>query len=301
MKLISRASLHGAVSIVNAIATGNGCALGISLSVKAEIECNLGSGMVTLKDHDKNSFIEYVVRNSVPSSFFQKHDFLVKVISEIPSGFGLKSSSAVSNAVSLACYGIPISPDNSEIDFTKVDEPCMIDDFKVLSAAVSASRQAGVTITGAYDDATACYFGGFVITKNFLNFLVKREESDENLYAVILIPQHKSRSENIQNLKILKSLFDELFQIANKGSYWNAMNMNGILIASLLYQDKLPLLMTTIENGAIGTSISGNGPAIVAIVDNERLSNITTIYDEYGKVLISKISNQKAKVERSVG
>lgn len=300
MNIISNAILHGAVSIINAIATGNGCALGISLPVRAEIECKPGSGTVTFNENDKNTFIEYVVKNSVPSQFFQKHDFIVKVLSEIPSGYGLKSSSAVSTAVSLACNGIPISTDNFEIDFTRAFEPVAIDDFKVLNSAVLASRQAGVTITGAYDDATACYFGGFVITENFSNCLLKREDADENLNAVILIPKQKPRSENILNLHILKSLFEELFQIAKKGAYWNAMNLNGILMASMLYQDKIPLLITTIENGATGVSISGNGPSIVAIVKNNQIPNITSIYNEYGKVLISKISNQKARVEINI-
>ncbi len=300
MNIVTSASLHGAVSIINAIATGNGCALGISLPVKAEIECKLGRGIITFNEQDNNTFVEYVVRNSIPTQFFQKHDFNVKVVSEIPSGSGLKSSSAVSTAISLACYGIPISPHTYEIDYNQVNETSKIDDFQVLNSAVLASKQAGVTITGAYDDATACYFGGFVITKNLSNYLVKREESDENLHAVILIPKQKSRSENVQNLKILRPLFEELFHIAKKGEYWNAMNLNGILIASLLYQDKIPLLLTTIENGVIGTSISGNGPAIVAIVKNNEISNIASMYSEHGKVLISRISNQKAEVKRTI-
>ena len=37
MKNKVRATMHGAISIVNAIATGNGSALGISLKVTAEV------------------------------------------------------------------------------------------------------------------------------------------------------------------------------------------------------------------------------------------------------------------------
>lgn len=41
-----RASLHGAISIVNAIATGKGATLGISLKVDTEVEALEGKGIV---------------------------------------------------------------------------------------------------------------------------------------------------------------------------------------------------------------------------------------------------------------
>ena len=40
-----RATVHGAISIVNAIATGKGSALGISLKVEVEIQLNEGKGI----------------------------------------------------------------------------------------------------------------------------------------------------------------------------------------------------------------------------------------------------------------
>ena len=38
-----------------------------------------------------------------------------------------------------------------------------------------------ITITGTYDDSTACYFGGFVITDNYSSKLLKRENGPINL------------------------------------------------------------------------------------------------------------------------
>ena len=43
---VAKAVMHGAVSIVNAIATGNGATLGISLNVESTIEATQGSGIV---------------------------------------------------------------------------------------------------------------------------------------------------------------------------------------------------------------------------------------------------------------
>lgn len=73
---------------------------------------------------------------------------------------GLKSSSAVSNAVALACKSLV----NKEIN----------DDF-VLNSAIDASLYAKTTITGAYDDSTACYYGGFVTTDNYKRKILKEK------------------------------------------------------------------------------------------------------------------------------
>ena len=45
MRVVS-ATINGAISIVNAIATGKGAALGISKKVNVEIEASEGSGII---------------------------------------------------------------------------------------------------------------------------------------------------------------------------------------------------------------------------------------------------------------
>ena len=44
----TKATVHGAISIVNAIATGKGSALGISLETTAEIHLRKGEGRIVL-------------------------------------------------------------------------------------------------------------------------------------------------------------------------------------------------------------------------------------------------------------
>lgn len=95
--------------------------------------------------------IRNIVYNTIPKEILAENSVYISVKSEIPIGFGLKSSSAVSDAVALACSKL-------------VKEE--IEDHAVLDSAVLASLDAGVTTTGAYDDSTACYFGGFVVTNN---------------------------------------------------------------------------------------------------------------------------------------
>ena len=56
--------------------------------------------------------------------------------------------------------------------------------------------------------------------------------------------------------------------VSKKTNYWEAMNINGLATASILNSD--PKIITKlIEKGAIGASVSGNGPAIAAITRKE--------------------------------
>lgn len=279
----TKATVHGAISIVNAIATGKGSALGISLVTTAEIHMRQGEGKIFNNNRNSNLF-KYIIHNSIPKTILQCNDIFLTLTSDIPIGFGLKSSSAVSSAVSLACYGL-------------VEEN--IDDFKVLDTAVNASRKAEITITGAYDDTTACYFGGFVITDNYSNKLLRREKGPLDLLSIILLPNNSARK-NPLKLKILAEFFEQAIQTAENSNYWKAMTLNGLLVSSLMGYDYTPILLS-IENGALSASISGNGPSIAVIIEKKNLLTITNILEKYGKILVCKINNTKASIEKKIG
>jgi len=115
--------VHGAISIVNAVATGFGSAMGISLKVKVEINSKKGSGIIFQKGAG-TGMIKKIIYDILPSKYLNNNQLLITINSEIPSGMGLKSSSAVSNAVALACNSLV----NKEIN----------DNF-VLNSAIDAS------------------------------------------------------------------------------------------------------------------------------------------------------------------
>ncbi len=275
-----RSNIHGAVSIVNAIATGKGCALGISLKVTAEVELSSGSGISFLTGKKDDLLINNIIRNTLPRKTIDNHKISIKVDSDIPIGFGLKSSSAVSNAVALACSRIAGE----------------VDDFAVLDAAVRASLDAKVTITGAYDDATACYFGGFVVTDNYARKLLRQEPAPENLNAVIFLPRNTPRGD-VAKLRGFADLFEDAFGLAQSGDYWKAMKLNGVLACAALSSDYGPA-MAAMEAGALGASVSGNGPSIAAVVQQDKLPQVQSAFSRFaGRVLVSKVNNEKASVE----
>jgi shikimate kinase len=170
-----------------------------------------------------------------------------------------------------------------------------VDDIAVLDAAVRSSLDAKVSITGAYDDATACYFGGFTVTDNYSRRLLKKEPAPENLYAIIFLPRNTPRGD-VTKLSNLSDLFTDAFKLAEAGEYWKAMTLNGVLASSALSSSYKPI-MAAIEHGALGAGISGNGPAVAAVGYEDEVEEVKSALSKFdGRIIVSKINNQKATV-----
>ncbi|KEQ55734.1 Shikimate kinase protein, partial [Marine Group I thaumarchaeote SCGC AAA799-N04] len=91
-------------------------------------------------------------------------------------------------------------------------------------------------------------------------------------------------------------VFDHAWNLARKSNYWEAMIINGLATASILSSN--PETITgLIERGALGASVSGNGPAIAAITKKENEANIKKTFSTLeGNIIVSKVSNKKAEV-----
>lgn len=278
----AKATVHGAISIVNAIATGKGATLGISLKVESTIETAPGKGIVIESDNQSLSsrLINRTIQKVVSKKDLEKTKLRVLLKSEIPTGYGLKSSSAISSSVALAC--------------AKLFKP-KVDDHQVLLAGVDASIETKVSITGAYDDACACYYGGFVVTDNYKRKIIHSDKGPKNLTAVIFVPRSRKRG-NVKKLKTLDVVFAKAWELARNSDYWNAMILNGLATSSILNSDP-KIISDLIEKGAIGASVSGNGPAIAAVTKQENLSKIKKVFSNLeGRTVVSEINNKKADV-----
>ena len=277
----ARAIVHGAVSIVNAIATGMGSALGISLKVTAEAQIQTGHGIKSTAGRNSDRLIKNIVQKTIPKEIIDGNMISISVDSQIPLGYGLKSSSAVSNAVALAC--------------SRMAKEAEIDDYGILDVSTRSSIEAKVSMTGAYDDATACYFGGFTVTDNYSRRLIRKEKAPENLYAIILLPTNSSRGD-IHKLRIFSDLFIDAFELAESGQYWKAMKLNGVLASAALSSSYAPVL-DAIEQGALSASISGNGPSIAAVGYEETIEQIVEALSKFdGRIIVSRVNNEKAVV-----
>ena len=278
----AKATVHGAISLVNAIAIKKGATLGIALKVEVTVEASSGNGII-LKSKNKSlssRLINKTVEKIVSKKDLEQNKITITLDSEIPTGYGLKSSSAISSAIALACAKIFKSK------FT---------DRQILLAGVDASIESKVSITGAFDDACSCYYGGFNVTDNAKKKRIHFEKGPTNLVVVIFIPKNRKRG-NLKNLKPLSSVFKKAWELARKANYWEAMIINGLTTASILNSDP-EIITSLIEKGALGASVSGNGPAVAAITKKENEANIKKVFSALeGNLIISKVSNKKAEV-----
>lgn len=277
-----RAIVHGAISIVNAIATGKGSALGISLKVTAEVELRKGHGLRFITGRNGDWLIKNIIQKTIPKQIIETNMISIRVDSEIPIGYGLKSSSAVSNAIALAC--------------SQIEREENINDYAILEVAARSSLEAKVSLTGAYDDATACYFGGFTVTDNYSRRLIRKERAPENLYAIIILPSNTPRGD-VRKLRNLSDIFIDAFSFAESGQYWKAMKLNGVLASAALSSSYAPV-MAAMEHGALSASISGNGPSIAAVGYEDAIEPIVGALSKYeGEIIVSKVNNEKANVK----
>ena len=277
-----KATVHGAVSIVSAIANKKGATLGIELKVEVTIETSEGKGIEIQSENRSLSsrLINKTIEKIVSKKYLEKNKIVITINSEIPTGYGLKSSSAISSAIALAC--------------AKIFKP-KLTDKQILVAGVDASIESKVSITGAYDDACSCYYGGFNVTDNGKRKRIHFERTPSNLIAVIFIPKNRKRG-NLKKLKILSPIFNNAWELAKEKKYWESMTINGLATSAILNSDP-KIIIDLIEKGALAASVSGNGPSIAAIVKKDNLSNVKKVFQALeGNVIVSKVNNKKAEV-----
>ena len=224
--------------------------------------------------------INKLIENLIPKKILDNTKLELDFRSNIPTGYGLKSSSAISSAVVLSCAKA----------FGKI-----MSDEEILKLGAKTSIQTKVSITGAYDDACACHFGGFNVTDNLKMKLIHRELAPKELQAIIFLPKSRKRG-NLRKLKEFKDAFEKSWELAKNSDYWNAAILNGIATTAILNSEP-NLIMKLTEKGAICSTISGNGPSIIAITDKKNKSRVQKEFSGLdGKIMIANINNKKAYV-----
>ena len=284
----ARATVHGAVSLVNAIATRRGATLGISLRATATVTATPGKTGTSLRSGNRgvsSRLVSSTLARVVPKRVLGRNRITVTLESDIPTGYGLKSSSAISSAVALAC--------------ARAFRPGLTDE-QILAAGVDASLESKVSITGAYDDACSCYYGGFNVTDNARRSRVRFEDAPPGLRAVIFIPRNRRRA-NPRRLAPLSAVFGAAWDLARESRYWDAMTINGLAAAPALGSDP-GIVADLIERGALAASVSGNGPAIAAIARPRALDSVAGAFSRLeGRVIVSRINNTKADADAMQG
>ncbi|TGC08371.1 shikimate kinase [Methanolobus halotolerans] len=274
----------GAGTVINAIATWKGAAFGIDLKTYADVELSrdrttIRGNIEGVSDADTTLIVksvEYVLEH-----FGIEMGGVVRTRTEVPLASGLKSSSAAANATVLATLDA-------------IGEE--IDPSEAIQLGVRAAKDSGVTITGAFDDACASFFGGFVVTDNREMELVRRSEKESRV--LIFAPDRKSfsSSTNVGRSKLVAPWVDMAYGLSLEGEYEKAMTLNGFLYCSALDFDA-EFLMRALELGVKGVTLSGTGPSYVALVNDRSAHSLGKAWEECGvngTLISTKINNRGA-------
>ena len=292
----------GSATIINAISTGFGSAFGIGLTIEAEakfsskgVHCSSDLGA---DPHLMNLCVEKVLDHYkigsakdfddlIPSLDFGNGEGIeVKTKSNLPLGSGLSSSSALSNAVVMATAALVAS------------EFCLepLTDIEIINYGIDASLEAGVTITGAFDDASASFFGGLTVTDN-ANREILHQERMPDYDVLVFMPDKESLSgsSDVDRMKLVAPFVRMAFNKVIDGDYLEALTLNGLLYGNVLGFDN-NIALDALQAGALASGLSGTGSSFVAIVDDSSVDSVKEAWNSYeGRVIETEVDNRGSR------
>lgn len=281
----AKASCRGAITVMNAIPTGIGSALGISLQTDAEVVLRDGDSSIDVSMCELGE-TDLLVKECVKGVFERARMEIPRVSvttsSSIPISRGLKSSSAAANAVTLAlCRALGLE----------------LDDIEIISIGVYAAKRAKVTVTGAFDDATACYFGGITVTDNHEMKIIHLDSmSPDNLRVVLHVPEEKIRKEGLssETFSKVRDMYSQVEEMVRDSRYIEAITLNGRLCSEALGLDT-EVSEKAIKAGAIAAGLTGTGPATAILTDDKSFEDVmAAIYQEDVEIIVADLNETPA-------
>ena len=248
--MIASARGHGAGTIVSAVAGGRGASFGLDIPVVVSFQRVTESTLVRTGPGIGPELVERCVARLYEARGI-RGGARVDIASEIPVSRGLKSSSAVANTV-LAAGALALGAE--------------IHEAEILDLGIQASFDAKVTITGAYDDAVACFRGGVAVADNRGRRLLATGALPGDFVAVLHVPRSSRRKSEIARLDFgpITASVGEAFRLALRGEYAMAMDANDRAYSAVLGGDP-DVAERARRAGARAASVSGTGPATVAL------------------------------------
>lgn len=249
-----RGAAHGAVTVVNATATGVGCALAVEGGATATWTRSRDKS-ITLRPPGDDSLLQAVAAEMADR--LHGRGALVEVACASPPSRGLKTSSSVAAALVRAAAG---------------SDGRVLGDPEVEALAVAASRRAGVTLTGAFDDQVATVRGGCHVTDNAR--LLVLATLDVGPWAVaIWVPEAAIPKSRLRGLDVSAAAEGarSAAGLAREGDIPAAMTANGRAYHAVYAAAGLPVddrpAKVALGHGALGAGLSGTGPAVAALFE----------------------------------
>jgi shikimate kinase len=291
-----QAEAPAAGTVLNALANGFGSAFAIDAYTTATVTLATGgddadgyTGEVAEDSEADTTLVERCVELVV--SEFATDEVTgghVRTESEVPMAGGLKSSSAAANAAVLATL--------DALGVT-VGEGGAIDRADACRLGVRAARDAGVTVTGAFDDASASMLGGVTVTDNSADELLARDEVDWDVLVYTPDERAFSADADVSRCERIAPVADEVREMALDGRYGRAMTVNGFAFCAALGFPAEPMVEALPD--VAGVSLSGTGPSFTAVGEREVLERVRADWAEReGHTWLTTTQHQGARTTR---
>jgi shikimate kinase len=278
--MYGEAAALGAGTVLNALATGVGSAFAIDAETTARVELD-DSGTVEgtiagAPDGDTRLIRRCVER--VVERFGDGQGGHVRTESDVPMAAGLKSSSAAANATVLAtlsALSVPVGETPAAARGTGETgdgADARIDREEACRIGVRAARDAGVTVTGAFDDASASMLGGVTVTDNTADDLLARDEVGWDVLVWTPPARAFSADADVARCERVAPMADLVAGLALDGRYGEAMTVNGLAFSAALGFPTDPAVEAMPH--ADGVSLSGTGPSVVAVGERDGLERV---------------------------
>jgi shikimate kinase len=256
-----QARAPAAGTVLNALANETGSAFAIDEYTTATVELDDSPDVTGTVAEDPNAdtrLVEACVERVV-ERFGDGQGGTVHTESDVPMASGLKSSSAAANATVLATL--------SALDAT--DELTREDACRL---GVNVARDVGVTVTGAFDDASASMLGGVTVTDNASDELLAREEVDWDVLVYTPPERAYSADADVERCRNVTSMAELVAELALDGEFERAMTVNGLAFCAALGFSPEP--MVDVMDDVAGVSLSGTGPSFTAVGEREALEAV---------------------------
>ncbi len=249
---------YGGISILNAIPLGLGSTCAVDLKIEATASIGPGNGNSKLTE----TILKY---------FSEKtgNEFSLDIKSQIPEGGGLKSSSAVATASISAL---------SRLTGVEVDVPLL---------AARLSLEAGVSVTGALDDAVAAFYGGVSVCDNSKMKILRRAKMPQDIMFIVL-PRGPRRDFEPSLLQKRWPSFKSISGLVMMGNYLEAMARNGLTVSEILGYET-DILLKANKSGALASGVTGNGPSLFAAVREGEEGPVLEVLSELGQTVTVRV------------
>jgi shikimate kinase len=262
MRGLGRSS--AAVSVVNALSSGVGCAAGVRLYAAVSVELTDARSPSVVVEPEASrtpvvvASLERALARAAPGRAFSVY---LEVDTEIPVAKGLKSSSAVSTATVRAVHRALEAP---------------VPDEAVAALVAEVGREVGASATGAFDDAMAGLVPGFVVTDNRTDRLLRRVPADPEWTAVVHLPpgEHPPSPDVRERFRPWAREGAQAADAAVRGEWAEAMDRNTAVVERVMGYDYARLRQRLHGAGAVACGVSGMGPALVALAPRTRAAEV---------------------------